>query len=113
MNTEIGFDMMDKLLPYVAAVLEDDKVGEYKAALRQEKGDTGGIDVAAAMRSLLPLFLGPQRENMLHIAAIIAGKTVEEIKAQPLTDTVKLLHDGIMGDMMVFFASCLRMAMNA
>ena len=109
MNTELGFDLMEKLLPDVAAILSDEKVKKIKAELRKD----GSIAIGEGMQAVLPLFLGKYRENMLRMAAVIGGKTEEEIRAQPLSATLELIHQGMTDEMLAFFASCLRMVMSA
>lgn len=109
MNTDMGFDLMEKLLPHVTAIVTDEDVVHVKELLRKE--DT--IQVGKAMHDILPLFLGKHREHMYAIAAITAGKTVEEIKQQPLADTLQVMRESVTGDMLSFFGLCLRMAMSA
>lgn len=109
LSTEMGFELMEKLLPHVAAILSDEELTDAKTAIRAEET----FHVGRAFDNLMPLFLGKHREHVLAMAAVISGKTLEEVKAQPLHDTVTALRQNITGDMMIFFGSCLRVAMSA
>ena len=110
MNTELGFDLMEKLLPDVSEILSDESVKKMKLDFRK---DGGGISVGAGMGAVLPLFLGKYRENMYRIAAAISEKGTEEIKRQPVGETLAALQNGMTEEMLSFFASCLRMVMSA
>lgn len=109
MNTEMGFELMEKMLPHMSAIISDDEVVDVKKLVR--KDDT--IRVGVAMDKILPLFLGKHREHMYAIAAIMADKTAEEVKQQPITDTINAIKDGVNSGIMDFFVCCLRMAMSA
>lgn len=110
MNTEVGFNTMEKLLPYVSAILSDDSIRAVKVRIQKNEND---VNTNEALNTLLPLFIGKHRDNMYVIASIICEKTVEEIKEQPLTETISVLRNGIANEMLAFFGLCLRMAMNA
>lgn len=110
MSTELGFDMMEKLLPDVALILSDEDVKNAKnnVAKKDDK-----IIVGSSFAPILGLFLGKHREVMFRIAATISQTTVAEVKNQPLHDTVETVQQGLSDDMMAFFASCLRLVMTA
>ena len=110
MSTELGFDMMEKLLPDVALILADEDVKSVKESVAK-KDDK--IVVGMSFAPILALFLGKHREVMFRIAATISHKTVAEVKKQPLHDTVETVQQGLSDDMMTFFASCLRLVMTA
>lgn len=109
MNTELGFDLMEKLLPDVAAILNDEKVKKIKAEMRSD----GSIAIGEGMNAVLPLFLGKYRENLIRMAAAISGKSEKEIMEQPMGETLAVFQAGVTDEMLSFFASCLRMVMSA
>lgn len=110
MATETGFDTMEKLLPDVADILSDDAVKEIKNGVEKENGK---IVVSAVFAPVMRLFLGKHREAMYGLVATLCGKTPEDVKKQPLSETVATLRDGVSDEMLTFFASCLRMVMSA
>lgn len=109
MSTELGFEMMDKLLPDVAEIFGDDEVKALKAQVNKDGKVSVGVNFAPVMR----LFLGKHRPAMLRMAAVMGGCSVEEINAQPLEKTIELLQSGVNDQMLSFFALCLRMVMTA
>lgn len=110
MSTDLGFDMMEKLLPDVASILADEDVKRVKESFAKKNAK---IAVGASFDPVLGLFLGKHRETMFRIAATVSQKTVAEVKKQPLHDTVETVQQGLSDDMMTFFASCLRLVMTA
>lgn len=109
MNTALGFDMMDKLLPDVAEIFADDEVKALKAQVSKD----GKVAVGVSLAPVMALFLGKHRQAMLRMAATLAGCSVEEINAQPLEKTIELLQSGVNDQLLAFFAVCLRMVMTA
>lgn len=108
MKTELAFDVMTGILPDVAQILNDPELAAAKAACRA-KNQTA----SQAMTALLPFFLEKHRAQVLHIFAALQGKTVEEIGQAPFTEAVIQLVADRMEEVLLFFAWCLRMAMQA
>lgn len=110
MNTATAFDIMEKMLPVVADIVSDDDVKSVKDGLKKT-GDK--IAAGTNFEPIMALFLGKRRESMFELAAIASGESVEKVKSQPLAVTIQTLQQAIDGEMMSFFALCLRMVMTA
>lgn len=104
MKTEQAFDLMEKLLPHVAAVMNDAETHATVEDLRADKNIKGGD----AMARLLPLMLGKHRQEMYEIAAIVMGKTAEEVVSMPIDKTLKALNEGFTDHMLLLFGACMR-----
>ena len=110
MSTEVGFDLMERILPDVAEIMSDEDVKRLKEQIRTE--DAQG-SVKGVFMPTMALFLGKHREAVYRIAAAVSGKTVEETRNQPMGDTIEALQAGFTDDMIRFFGLCLRMVMTA
>lgn len=106
MSTENALDMMIKILPDVAIIMNDKEAEEMLAALRSK--DAGNVETGDAMQSLIPLFAGKYRANLYNIVATFAGCSVDEIKQQDISKTMLSMMYGlrVTGS---FFGCCLRM----
>ena len=109
MTTERAFEMMARVLPDVTSITDDAEVIDVQKWI--EKNDKK-VPTAQAMKKLMPLILTKHRESFFRVAAEFKGVSVEELKAQPWSETLNAFKDGY-GDMMLFFGLCLRMAMSA
>ena len=107
MNTIDCFDMMEKMLPDIVEVLSDEDILKFKDETRGGKP----IKAGDAINTLLPLFISKHRDATLRIVAGVSGKTVDEVKKQPIDKTTADLK--FTDDVYSFFASCLRMVLKA
>lgn len=107
MRTDTGFDLMERLLPHMAVILDD---ADAKEAITELRKHFATMPAGSMMASLLPYFIGRHRDRMYEIVAALCDCTVEEAKAMPFHDAVKALNEGFTEDMCLFFTSCLRMA---
>lgn len=105
-DTETGFDMMVKFLPVVSEILENADVANVKSLLKSEAKTT---DI---LRAVVPVMLKEHKEDVLHLVALMQGDTVEDVKKQPVTETVETFSEGvkIFAD---FFPASLRLVANA
>lgn len=107
MTTEMAFDAIEKLLPHLAAVMNDvdiRAVTELVNADAESRPKVGDL-----MQQLLPLLVTKHREHMYHIVACFKGITPEEAATLDFHDTAMALKENFMGDMVLFFAQSLRM----
>ena len=107
MKTELAFDVMSQIIPDVAEIINDPKLQAAKETAKKQNKS-----FKQAMPELLPLFLQDHREAMLHIFAAVQGKSVEDVKLQPFSETTIAATASVMEEIMLFFAFCLRMAMH-
>lgn len=108
MTTEMAFDAMEKLLPHLAAVVSDPEIRHAADIVKTEEGKK--TPVFDLLPTMLPMFITRHREDMLHIVAAFKGVTVEEARALPFRETVAAMRENLVGDMLLFFMLCLRMA---
>lgn len=104
MKTDFAFDVMEKILPDVAELMNDDEV-----KLPKEEG----AKVGDMMTKMLPVFITKHRTALYNIVGAISGKTSEDVAAQDWSETLKIFMDGFTEGMFVFFICCLRLARRA
>lgn len=107
MTTELAFESMEKLLPHLSAVINDADVQGIMEGLKTEEGKNQ--PVGDLMMTLLPLFVGKHRDSMFEIVAALKGCTVEDVKQMDFAETVAVMRNNFLGDMLHFFICCLRM----
>lgn len=108
MKTNIAFDVMEKILPDVAELMNDDDVKLDSEDFRKD-----GAKVGDMMTKLMPVFISRHRSAFFNIIAAISGKTAEEVAEQDFAETLKAFTEGFTDDMFVFFVLCLRLARRA
>lgn len=106
MRADMAFETMERLLPHLSAIIND----EDGAALMRTIREKGNSPAGNVMQELLPLFLGPHKEDMFCIVAVLKGCTVEEVKALDLKEVNAILRENFVGDMVSFFGNCLKLA---
>ena len=106
MRADVAFETMEKLLPYLSNVINDEEGAELMRSVREK----GKIPAGNVMQELLPLFLGPHKEDMFGIVSALKGCTVEEAKALDFKEINAIMRENFVGDMVLFFANCLTMA---
>lgn len=90
MNTETGFDLMLDFLPIASEILED---AEIKVAKEQLMKDAGSSSELA--KDILPILLKNKRDAVMQLVSVVSGKTLEQVKAQPISETVKILRESV------------------
>ena len=106
MRADAAFETMERLLPHLSAIIND----ADGAALMRSIRDKGKAPAGNVMQELLPLFLGPHREDMFGIVAALKGCTVEEAKVLDLKEVNAIMRENFVGDMVLFFGNCLTLA---
>ena len=89
MNTTDGFEMMKKLVPATAKILENVEISNAKAIL---KGKDSGAEIAA---KITPILIRDHLDDVVQLVAVLQGSTVEEVKSQPIGETVETLSEGV------------------
>lgn len=110
MKLDAGFDVMEKILPDVASILQDDEVKAAKAAVKSN-GDH--VDIGGNIAPIMRLFLGKHRAAMIRIVGTICGKTADEVREMDVGEFLATAQSCINEDMVGFFGCCLRMVMTA
>lgn len=107
MKATLAFDTMERILPFVAAIVNDAETQDVVSFVRKAEKNS---PVGESMAKVLPLFVGPHREDMFGIVAGLKGITVEDAKELDLSEIIKVFNDSnTLYDMLSFFTCCLRL----
>ena len=109
MPFEQSMDMMEAMLPHMAAILNDAEVKTITDTVRKSKGMMPAGDT---MFSLMPMFIqrDKHRDDLYAILSILKNCTIDEAKQLPLADVMSALS--FTGEMSRFFSLCLRLALT-
>lgn len=108
MKTDLTFDVMEKMLPAVTAIITDDDIRAAMDELRAGKKQP--VDTFGAIMARLLV----NREATMEIAAAIQGITTDEVAQQEFSATIKTLaKDAILENMLLFFVLWLRILRRA
>ena len=89
----------------VGALLEDRRVGEALSALAAKDGETVGELIGRAVKKIIPLLLKEHLAELVSIAAILTGKTVQEVKKGGVLGVIRDVKDSFDGELLDFFTS--------
>lgn len=106
LNTADGFDMMQRMVPIAARIIEDADAKEVRNMITEKHS---GADIA---RALCPLMLAKHRAEVLELVAAMQGKTADEVAMQPIDKTLETLSEGVKL-YASFFPACVRLVANA
>ena len=106
MPTDQGFDVMQRLTPYVNEIIGDEEVTKIAEEFREKK------NALSSMNRLFPLMLERHRDALYGMVAAVGGKTVEEVRSQPLGQTKEGFQEAMSDDVFDFFILFLRMAVR-
>lgn len=105
MNTKMRFEAMEKALPYVAELLDNAALIDFKELMKAKEKPSSGV----MLKNLMQIFLIEKRETVFGMLGAVSGKTIDEIEQQDWEETKKLLDDSIMNDVCDFFIFSVRM----
>lgn len=106
LDTVSGFDLMLKFIPPVSAILEDAEMAKAKTML------TGKKSSAELAEAITPILLKSHNAELIDLVATMQGCTADEVKAQPIGETVETLAEGVRL-YSAFFPAALHLAANA
>lgn len=109
METDKALDVMMKILPDVAAILNDPEADEVLKKVRGEESKT--LEAGDAFAVLVPLFAKQYKPQLFRIVAACQDTTVADVKKQPISKTIGMLANSLRV-MTGFFGCCLHMARN-
>lgn len=112
MDTKTTFAMMEKALPVVLELIQDEEVVDFKETIKDEE-NAKNTTMGEAMQKLMPVFLMKKRDCVIRLLAVVTGKTVEQVEEQDYTITKVDMKSMLIGDIFDFFAWSLRMATKA
>ncbi len=96
LSTDKGLDVLCELTPYASAILEDVELLNTLG----EQADFEGMNlfgqiavVSGRVSKIIPLLLKGHRPEVYGILSVLNEKSVEEIAAQPVSDTVRQVKE--------------------
>ena len=107
MNTEKAFACMAHMVPYVAEIVGDPNVAEAKKKLIDRGDELTGAD---AIQIIYPALMRDHSEALCGIVAAMEDRTVEEVKAQPLEETLTAIRAGVAEDFFDFLPVATQLA---
>lgn len=109
METDKALDVMMKILPDVAVILNDSEAEEL---VKQTKGDgIKNVEAGDAFLKLIPLFAQKYKAQFIRIVAACQGCTEAEAEKQSITKTVAVFAASLRV-LNGFFTCCLHMVRN-
>ena len=109
MKGDAAFDAMVRMVPYVSAILEDEKVQQARDGLRGKKDLRAG----EVMQAVMPLMLRDHRDDLYGIMGAVTGQTVEELRAMDFAALAPMLRDTFCEELFDFFPSCMALVLRA
>lgn len=106
LSTDRAADVLCELTPYVHNIVTDKDIGENIGKAADTNGLTKYGVVMLFMDRLcasVPALLKNRRPDVYGILSVLGERTVEEIAAQPLLDTLAQIHDALYDEAMVSF----------
>lgn len=119
LSTDRALDVMCELTPYVSSIIEDDEILAALNNVMPAPSDGGdadrsrldGIKMIGGMVKITPLLLKTHRPDVYGILSVVYEKTVDEISAQPITDTIQQVRGVFQdSDLLSFFKSSAQQA---
>lgn len=121
LGTDKALDVLCELTPYASSIMEDGEIlsalGDFMSQSADAKGaeenDAStaekGIRMFGGMVKNIPLLLKTHRHDMYGILSVLNEKSVAEISAQPMSETVRQIKDVFRdSELMDFFRSSAR-----
>ncbi len=101
LSTDKALDVLCELTPHIASIIEDEQIVSGMNAIMPEKREekeepnylTTGIQMFGGIAKLAPVLLKTHRDNVYGILSALNEKTVEEIAAQSVKDTICQLRE--------------------
>ena len=91
LNTDQMLDKICELTPFLSSIVTDKKLIEtFSEKVKSTEGEEKVNQfVATKIVKLVPLLFKDHKEDFLSILAIMKESTLEEVKNQPFTTTIK------------------------
>ena len=105
MTTDQSIDALVSIATPVSNIVEDDAlVQQFKEY--QDSGDKPMMELLPQMlKKLVPALFQKHRADMYKIVSVLSGKSVQDIKAQPMSATIADVREIFDTDLMDFFTS--------
>lgn len=102
LSTDKALDVMCELTPHIANIVEDDQIVSALSDIMPKKqeddqaeqdGFSVGLHMMGGLSKMAPVLLKTHRDDVYNILSTLNEKTVQEIAAQPIMDTIKQIRD--------------------
>ena len=107
--TGIALDEMAAMLPHMETLLHSD---DYRALKERVQREGANLTVSDIMGDAFSAVAVKNRPSLYGIVSAVTGKTVEEIDAQPVEETLDVFRASLGSQVLDFFSFCARLAVR-
>lgn len=107
--TGIALDAMAAMLPHMETLLQSD---DYRALKERVQREGANLTVSDIMGDAFSAVAVKNRPALYGIVSAMTGKTVEEIDAQPVEETLEAFRGAMGSQVLDFFSFCARLAVR-
>ena len=107
--TGIALDEMAAMLPHMETLLHSD---DYRALKERVQREGANLTVSDILCDSFSAVAVKNRPALYGIVAAVTGKTVEEIDAQPVEETLEAFRGSMGSQVLDFFSFCARLAVR-
>ena len=107
--TGIALDAMAAMLPHMETLLHSD---DYRALKERVQREGANLTVSDIMGDAFSAVAAKNRPALYGIVSAVTGKTVEEIDAQPVEETLEVFRGAMGSQVLDFFSFCARLAVR-
>ena len=107
--TGIALDEMAAMLPHMETLLHSD---DYRALKERVQREGANLTVSDIMGDAFSAVAVKNRPALYGIVAAVTGKTVEEIDAEPVEETLDAFRGAMGSQVLDFFSFCARLAVR-
>lgn len=107
--TGIALDEMAAMLPHMETLLHSE---DYRALKERVQREGANLTVSDIMGDAFSAVAVKNRPALYGIVSAVTGKTVEEIDAQPVEETLEAFRGAMGSQVLDFFSFCARLAVR-
>lgn len=107
--TGIALDEMAAMLPHMETLLHSD---DYRALKERVQREGASLTVADVVCDAFSAVAVKNRPALYGIVAAVTGKTVEEVDAMPVEETLEAFRGAMGSQVLDFFSFCARLAVR-
>jgi len=105
MTTAQAADVLVRLAEPASSIIHDEGVMKMIETLANDNAISPLKFIADHVTMVVTVLLKDHRSDVFEIVAALAGKTVDEVAEQRITETIKDVRDSWDGDLVDFFGS--------
>lgn len=117
LSTDYALDVLCELTPYVSSIASDEAMVAAVGKVVDTSGEMNlfgkGLLLVERMGEIIPTLLRTHRADVYGILSVLNEKSVNEIAAQPVRDTIRQVREVFQDeDLLSFFRSSARRERN-